>query len=307
MAYANHCDLQEHERRGDWTGSVVRGKEMGNGLDAEEVAEVTDARREFAEELKSARELHEPRQLSQEALARLARTSKSTLSRVETCKGRIPSELPAKLDEVLGTDGKFKRLFEEIVARSFPSLYRQRMALERDAVAIREWSPTIVPGLLQTADYARYLLKAGAPRAGEEEVSRDVENRLRRQALLNVDTPPDVHVVLCESVLRRRFCPQEVMKRQLRALLEAAKSPTVRLQVLPLDAPGSLFIDWPVSLITSPSHAVSVCVETYRTANIIDEPEHVRRAIRTYDELTSEALSTRASARMIEEQMESLS
>ncbi|GGX49879.1 helix-turn-helix domain-containing protein [Streptomyces noursei] len=280
---------------------------MGNDLESGQDADLTDSRRRFAEELKSARELHDPRQLSQEALGRLVRKSKSTISRVETCKGPIPPDLPALLDEVFGTDGTFKRLYEEIVARSFPSLYRQRMALERSAIVIREWSPTIIPGLFQTADYARCLLKAGAPRAGEDEVARGVENRLLRQRPLNGDTPPDVHVVLCESVLRRRFCPRDIMQRQLKALLEAAKRPTVRLQVLPLDAPGSLFIDWPVSLITSPNHAVSVCVETYRTANIIEEPEHVRRAIRTYDELTSEALSTRESTRIIEEQMEALS
>ncbi|KUL47864.1 DNA-binding protein [Streptomyces sp. NRRL F-4489] len=280
---------------------------MGNGLGSGQDAEVTDARREFAEELRSARELHDPRPLSQEALARLVRTSKSTISRIETCKGPIPPELPAKFDEVFGTDGKFKRLYEEIVARSFPSLFRQRMALERSAIVIREWSPTIVPGLFQTADYARYLLAAGAPRASEQEITRDVNNRLHRQTLLVGDTPPDVYVVLCESVLRRRFCPPEIMRRQLKVLLEAGKRPTVRIQVLPLDAPGSLFIDWPVSLITAPNHAVSVCVETYKTANIINEHDHVLTAIRTYDELTSEALSTRESARVIEEQMESLS
>ncbi|AIA05377.1 helix-turn-helix domain-containing protein [Streptomyces noursei] len=280
---------------------------MGNdNLDAGQ-DEVTDARRQFAEELKSARELYGPRSLSQEALARLAGTSKSTISRVETCHGRIPPELPAKLDEVLDTDGKFKRLFEEIVSRSFPALYRQRMALERSAIEIREWSPTIIPGLFQTADYARHLLTAGAPRAGEDEIAREVTNRLRRQSRLTGDAPPDVQVVLCESVLRRRFCPPEVMRRQLKVLLEAGTRSTVRFQVLPLDAPGSLFIDWPVSLITSPNHDVAVCVETYRTANIINDPDHVRRAIRTYDELTSEARSTRESARMIEEQMESLS
>ncbi|MEW1673015.1 helix-turn-helix transcriptional regulator [Streptomyces noursei] len=280
---------------------------MGNSLDAGQDAEVTDARREFAEELKSARELHEPRQLSQEALARLVRTSKSTLSRVETCKGSIPPELPAKLDEVLGTDGKFKRLSEEIVARSFPSLYRRRMALERSAIAIREWSPTIVPGLFQTADYARVLFKGSVPRAGEDEVAAHVRSRLTRQNVLLGDTPPDVSVVLCESVLHRRLCSREILRKQLKALLEAGERPTVRVQVLPLDAAAHLFSDWPVTLITAPTHQTSVCVENFKTAGIVDEPDHVRTALRTYDELTSEALSARESARLIATQMESLS
>ncbi|AKA05551.1 DNA-binding protein [Streptomyces noursei ZPM] len=280
---------------------------MGNdGLDAGQ-DEVRDARRQFAEELKSARELYDPRPLSQEALARLVGTSKSTISRVETCHGRIPPELPAMLDEVLGTDGKFKRLYEEIVARSFPSLYRQRMALERSAAVIREWSPTIIPGLLQTADYARSIFKGNAPRAGEDEVSTLLTNRLTRQAILDRDAPPDVRVVMCQSVLLRQLCSPEVMRRQLKALLEAGERSTVRVQILPLDAPAHLFSDWPVSLITTPTHQTSVCVENFKTAGIIEEPDHVRAALRTYDELTSEALSARESARLIASQMESLS
>lgn len=280
---------------------------MGNDLAGGQDGEVADSRREFAEELKSARELHDPRALSQEALGRLARTSKSTISRVETCKGHIPPELPAKLDEVLFTDGKFKRLYEEIVSRSFPSLYRQRMALERSAVVIREWSPTIVPGLFQTADYARAIFKGSAPRAAEDEVSKFLTNRLTRQAILGGDAPPDVRLVMCESVLSRQLCPREMMRRQLKALLEAAERPTVRVQILPLDAPAHLFSDWPVSLLTAPANQTAVCVENFRTAGIIDEPDHVQAALRTYDELTSEALSARESARLIASQMESLS
>ncbi len=165
-----------------------------------------DPRREFAEECRSARELHNPAPLTQAHLARLVRTSKSTISRVETCQARIPPELPPLLDEVFATDGKFKRLYEAAVAASFPSVYRRRMAMERVAVAIREWSPTLVPGLFQTADYARYLFEGGYPRASAREVSTLVNDRMARKALFDGDMPPDVRVVLCESVLRRHFC-----------------------------------------------------------------------------------------------------
>ncbi|MEU2789406.1 helix-turn-helix transcriptional regulator [Streptomyces sp. NPDC007100] len=265
-----------------------------------------DPRRAFAEACRSARELHDPSQLTQTQLARMVRVSKSTISRVETCQGPIPPDLPPLLDEIFTTDGLFKRLYEEVVASSFPSLYRQRMALERAAVAIREWSPTLVPGLFQTADYARCLFKAGSPRAGANEVSAFVSDRLARSTLLGRDSPPDVRVVLCESVLLRHFCPPEIMRRQLKALLEAGSRPTVRVQILPLDSPAHLFIDWPVTLITSPNHAVCVCVENYRTAGIVDDPDYVRSALRTYDELTGDALSARESARLIAEQMEKL-
>ncbi|MFI0262899.1 Scr1 family TA system antitoxin-like transcriptional regulator [Streptomyces sp. NPDC017056] len=263
-------------------------------------------RRAFAEECRSARELHDPSQLTQTQLARMVRVSKSTISRVETCQGPIPPDLPPLLDEIFTTDGLFKRLYEEVVASSFPSLYRQRMALERAAVAIREWSPTLVPGLFQTADYARCLYEGGFPRAGAKETSAFVSDRLARKAALDGNMPPDVCLVLCESVLLRRFCPPDVMGRQLKALLDAGSRPTVRVQILPLDAPGHLFSDWPVTLITAPNHTVSVCVENYRTAGIVVEPDYVRTALRTYDELTGDALSARESARLIAEQMEKL-
>ncbi|GCD45208.1 helix-turn-helix domain-containing protein [Streptomyces paromomycinus] len=272
----------------------------------EEVDTPEDPRREFAEECRSARELHDPAPLTQAHLAKLLRTSKSTISRVETCHGAIPPDIPPRLDEVFATDGKFKRLYEEAVAASYPTLYRRRMAMERAAVAIREWSPTLVPGLFHTADYARCLFKGGFPRASTKETVAFVSDRLARKAVLEGGMAPDVRLVLCESVLYRRFCPPDVMRRQLKALLDAGSRPTVRVQILPLDAPGHLFSDWPVSLITSPDHTVSVCVENYRTAGIVDDPDSVRTALRTYDELTGDALSARESARLIAEQMEKL-
>ncbi|REK84580.1 DNA-binding protein [Streptomyces inhibens] len=266
-----------------------------------------DPRRQFAEECRSARELYPSCPLNQTQLARMVRTSKSSISRVETCKGPIPPDLPALLDEVFATDGTFKRLYEEAVAQSFPSMYRRRMALERSAVVIREWSPTIVPGLFQTADYARAVFTGGAPRASDDEVTAFIANRLTRRAILDGDAPPDVRAVLCESVLRRRLCPPDVMRRQLAALLKDGERSTVRIQILPWDAPAHLFADWPVTLLTSPSHVATVCVENYRTAGIVDDPDHVRTALRTYDELTSDALSARDSARLIAKQMETLS
>ncbi|WHM40224.1 Scr1 family TA system antitoxin-like transcriptional regulator [Streptomyces sp. BPTC-684] len=121
-----------------------------------------EPRKRFAEELKSARELH-PDRPTQTAVARWARTSKSTISRVESGTGHIPPDLPTTLDQIFNTDGLFKGLYEEIVAHSFPALYQRRMTLERNAIAISEWAQTVVPGLLQTHDYAQAILRKGDP------------------------------------------------------------------------------------------------------------------------------------------------
>ncbi|MGW5531577.1 helix-turn-helix domain-containing protein [Streptomyces xanthochromogenes] len=275
-------------------------------MTAEQEADDQDARRRFAEELKSARELYSDSALTQTEVGRLTRTSKSTISRVESGTGRIPDELPAALDRLFGTDGQFKRLYEEVVASTFPVLYQRRMAIEQTAIEVREWSQTLVPGLLQTAGYARAILRKGDPRASDTEIAKSVHLRMARQEVLNGAAPPVLRVVLCESVLRRQLAPREVMRAQFAALLAQAARPTTSVRVLPLDAEAHLLLEGSASFLTTPNHVTVVCVEAYRTAGIIDDPEHVRRAEHAYEEITGEALTRRQSMQRIQVQMEKL-
>ncbi|GAA3381913.1 helix-turn-helix transcriptional regulator [Streptomyces racemochromogenes] len=266
----------------------------------------SDPRRRFAEELKSARELYPERRLTQTNAARLARTSKSTISRMESGEGPIPPELPAVLDQVFETDGLFKRLYEETVAQSFPAIYQRRMELERKAIAICEWSQNVVPGLLQTADYARAILCKGDPRADEAEIMKGVRARLTRQEILRGAAPPQLRVVLCESVLRRHLGQRQAMRGQLAALLTHAERPTTGIRVLPLDAEAHFLLTGSASFLTAPNHVTVVCVEAHRTIGILEEPEHVRAAQRAFEDLMGEALPARRSADLIRDQMEKL-
>ncbi|MCX5378709.1 helix-turn-helix transcriptional regulator [Streptomyces sp. NBC_00091] len=266
----------------------------------------SDPRRRFAEELKSARELYPERRLTQTDTARLARTSKSTVSRLESGEGPIPPELPAVLDQIFKTDGLFKQLYEEAVAQSFPAMHRRRMKLERKAIAIWEWSQHVVPGLLQTSDYARAILCKGDPRASEAEITKAVRARLTRQDILRGAAPPEVRVVLCESVLHRHLGHRDVMRGQLSALLTHMEHPTIGIRVLPLDAEAHLMITSSASFLTAPSHMTVVCVEAYRSSEIIEDLEHVRAAQRAFEDLMGEALPARRSADLIRQQMEKL-
>jgi hypothetical protein len=180
------------------------------------------------------------------------------------------------------------------------------MTLERSAVEIREWSQTVVPGLLQTPDYAAAILRRGDPRAAEAEISADVHRRMTRQDLLRGPTPPVLRVVMCESVVRRLLAPRDVMRAQFEALLTHSAHPTISVRVLPLDAEAHLLLDRSATFLTGPSGATVVCVEAYRTAGIVDDPEHVRAAEHAYDEITGDALSRQASTQLIRDQMEKL-
>ncbi|MFE9886460.1 helix-turn-helix domain-containing protein [Streptomyces scopuliridis] len=266
----------------------------------------SNPREAFAKALRDARRQRQAGRLSQTDLGRLSRTSKSTISRIEGGVPPIASHLPALFDQIFETDGHFKRLYEEVVNQSFPALFRRRMAMERQATAIFEWSPTIVPGLFQTAEYARALFRSSNPRATEDEIAGLMRARLARQELLRGEAPPSVRVVLCESVIRRRFGSRDMTREQLAVLVGLGERPTTRIQVLPLDAEPHLLMDGPITLLTAPNHATAVCVEAFRTSSINEDQEHVRAAMSACDDLTSEALSARKSAAFMRNEMESL-
>ncbi|WP_258017904.1 helix-turn-helix domain-containing protein [Streptomyces noursei] len=264
-----------------------------------------DPRRQFAEELKSARELHKPRALSQRGLATELQVGKSTIARMEG-DGNIPPYLPARLDELFGTDGKFKRLWEEIIKGGYVDYSLKRIELEAQATAIAEWSSSIVPGLLQTLEYARALLRAGDPRTSEAEVSKLAAMRVARQDVLRLGTPPDFSVVLCESVILRRVGSAEVMRGQLETLLAYAKQPTTIMQVLPLGSDAHGLMDGPLTTLTTPDGDTVAYTEGLVSGMIIDDPAAVRRLCRAYDGVTASALSTAHSVELIRKQLEAL-
>jgi hypothetical protein len=107
-----------------------------------------------------------------------------------------------------------------------------------EAVSELDWYESeLVPGLLQTADYARTLIRAYFPDIDDEEVNRRVQVRTARQALLRRTTaPPQLRVVLNETILRRPVGGQAVMAEQLRQLARAADLPAVFLRVVPFSA-----------------------------------------------------------------------
>ncbi|MBC3987056.1 helix-turn-helix domain-containing protein [Streptomyces buecherae] len=117
-----------------------------------------------------------------------------------------------------------------------PDWFSAFVSLEVEANLIRAYEPHYIPGLLQTEDYTRAVLRAGMPHASEADIDRGVALRKERQALLTRENPPLLWAVLDETVLRRPIGGPGVMRDQLARLIEATAMPNVRLQVMPFDA-----------------------------------------------------------------------
>jgi transcriptional regulator with XRE-family HTH domain len=168
--------------------------------------------------------------------------SPSKVSRIETGHtGAAPRDVQDMLD-IYGVDESVQRELVQIAREArqkgwwhpySPVLTSAYVGLEAAARSIRTYEQQVVPGLLQTEEYAIAMIRAA--RLGD--TARDIEQRVRvrmeRQSLLIQDDPIDLRVVLDEAVLSRPVGGDEVMRDQLRKLIECARLSNVTLQILP--------------------------------------------------------------------------
>jgi transcriptional regulator with XRE-family HTH domain len=140
----------------------------------------------------------------------------------------------------LAAESKQKNWLEAITA-SFPPENAAYFHAEAEAQSIWNWEPQVVPGLLQTPEYARAVMQLWLRMfpAPQKEADRRVEARLMRQQLLTRDPPLELSVVIDESVLHRRFGHDAVMQQQLTRLAEASDLPNVEVRIYPLDGADS--------------------------------------------------------------------
>jgi transcriptional regulator with XRE-family HTH domain len=107
--------------------------------------------------------------------------------------------------------------------------------LESEATFLRTWQTDLIPGLLQTEDYAREVVSA-IRGDGDESIERRVQARMARRTLLGGDKAPRFHAILSEAVLRQEVGGARVMSRQLSYLWDAARRPNITIQVMPFEA-----------------------------------------------------------------------
>jgi Domain of unknown function (DUF5753) len=117
-----------------------------------------------------------------------------------------------------------------------PEWFSLYVELEPAAATIRKYEAKLVPGLLQTRDYARAIYRAEQPDADDAEIERRVAVRLERQTIFDRPEPPRLHAVLNEAVALRTVGGSEVMNAQLTKLRELAERPEITIDILPLRA-----------------------------------------------------------------------
>ncbi|CAM5635149.1 helix-turn-helix domain-containing protein [Streptomyces hirsutus] len=241
--------------------------------------------------------------------ARLVGWHQSKVSRIETgTSGVKPADVRLLLDAYGLADVQLRELLLVLAGSDdnggrhhwwhayrgvLPPTYRDFISLESQASAMRTLETTVVPGLLQTPEYARAVTEAALEGASEERLDTLVEVRLARQDVLRADPPLELSAVLDEAVLRRQVGGPGVMTRQLERLVEAARLPQVRLQVLPFTAGAHIGVTGPFVIFSfSRTSDLDVVVLDHLTSSLyLEWKEDLRAYSEAFNALSVHALS----------------
>jgi transcriptional regulator with XRE-family HTH domain len=167
-----------------------------------------------------------------------------------------------------------------------PTWLEPYTGLEAAASVISTCQNQLIPGLLQTEEYARELIRASSA-ATEDEIMRRAQLRVRRQEILRRPDAPQLWAVIDEAALRRRVGSREVMREQLRHLIEMSDLPVVTLQILPFGEGAHLAMVGPFTVLrfAEPDLQDVVYIEQLTGALYLDRPVEVDRYMETLDDL----------------------
>ena len=242
--------------------------------------------------------------LSQEALAERIHYSASTIAMVESRRRSPRLELAERLDEALSTPGTFARLQAHARTLPLPSWFKPWADVEATARQLRLFEHSLVPGLLQTPDYARAIL-AVQPGVTADELDEMVAARLDRQAILAAKNPPVVWVVLDEAVLHRPIGGPKVMADQLGNLVDMEARPNVTIGIIPATTGAHTGLLGAFAVAESDDVGRAAYLESATQGLLIEDAAGIADLALTWDHLRAEALPRGASLDLIRREAES--
>ncbi|MGD0069093.1 MAG: helix-turn-helix transcriptional regulator [Streptosporangiaceae bacterium] len=189
---------------------------------------------------------------------------------------------------------------------TIPPYYADFIGLETDASYIKTWEATIVPGLLQTPEYARAVMLANPAMISPDMLENFISIRLERQARLEQGTDVRLDAVIWEAALITTVGSDEIQHGQLGRLLELMDQPNISVQVLPLEAGDKANMSGSFVMFSfGREQSVStVFVETLTSSQYLERDQELRGYTLVFDALRSAALGPAASAMRIRQQLE---
>jgi transcriptional regulator with XRE-family HTH domain len=268
----------------------------------------TARRRRLAIELKK---LREERKLTCQQVGAALDWSGSKVNRMETGQGRVqPSDVDA-LCRFYGTDDELRELLKSLAKESktrgwwhahgeaVPAWFSVFVGLEQAASSLRTYECEFVPGLLQTAAYARELHRVTSHPTADD-LDAVISVRMERQGLLTAAQSPDLWAIVHESVLRHTIGNSQVMRQQFERILDVTLLTNVTVQVLPFDA-GTYPATGAFTILGFPEQEDPDVVyrDGLTDAVYLEHADDIVRYTRAFDNLRALALSPQRSIELI--------
>lgn len=203
-----------------------------------------------------------------------------------------------QVDKAFRAPGTFARLQQHARTTPLPSWFRPWAEIEATAAQLWMFEHSLVPGLLQTPDYARAIL-AVQPNVTSDELHEMVVARLDRQGILNSTSPPLLWVVLDEAVLHRQIGGAKVMSDQLMHLADMADQPNVTISVIPAATGAHSGLLGAFAIAETADAGRAAYLETATEGLLVENPAAVAEVMLAFDTLRSEALPRGASRDLI--------
>jgi transcriptional regulator with XRE-family HTH domain len=256
------------------------------------------------------RRLRETAGVTIDHVAERLECSGSKISRIETGQTGVTPRDVRDMLSIYGVDLEYAetllRIAREARQKGWWQLYGDVLTgayvgLEAAADRVRSYEALVVPGLMQTEDYAQAMIHAARPDISLAEVEKRVRVRMSRQSLLTQDDPLDLWVVLDEAVLHRPVGGAEVMTRQLLHLVQVSELPNVTLQVLPFAAGAHAGMDGTFTILLYDESADQNFVFAANAAGglFLEKDDELQRYGFIFDYLRANALRPADSASMI--------
>lgn len=261
----------------------------------------TVRRRRLGQELRRLREL---KGMTAEEVAERLLVSQSKISRLENGRRSISQRDVRDLCGVYEVEDQ--RMVDSLMEMAKDSRqqgwwhafgdvpYSVYIGLETDAASLRVYDPQVVPGLLQTRQYAEALISGALPEAPPADIEKRIQVRLRRQERISTaDNPLRLWAVLDEAALRRQVGNRQVMIEQLDYLLEMSQLPHVTVQLIPFTMGAHPGVSGQYAILEFPDAADSsvVYIEGVTSDLYLEKPQDVQKYSVMYEHLRAQALN----------------
>lgn len=266
------------------------------------------------------RDLRGKARLTVRAAAQELEWSEAKIWRIETGQTSLRSLDVEAMCKIYGADDEFTEVLKALAKETkgkgwwhaygdvIPEGFDLYVGLEEAAASLTCYQTELVPGLLQTEDYARALIRFDNPNDEDDEVERRVRLRMERQSLLTrVTAPPTLDIVLNEAILRRPVGSPQIMAAQLNRIMGVGELPNVMIRVVPftvglhagvLSGPF-VILRFPLNGDGRATEPPTIYVDGYTGALYLDKPHEIERYETGFEAIQGAALDVQDSKALI--------